>query len=414
MASEEDHTVYPEDDDVLDDDEDDESEDDDVLDDDEDDDDDDTSSSNLAASQVTIAVPGLPKPDPSTPTAPHGSAGFLPPDPTRPRVDDVAIFTTPAAVAAEEKKPIAALDDSRKLFQRLWTDEDEIELLQGFLDYSTQRGIGGANSSHHHHDTAAFYDQIKSKLQLEFNKNQLVEKLRRLKKKYRNALSKMESGKEFVFKSPHDQAAFDISKKIWSNDAVRGGGGFDVDDSNPNPSPISVNLISFANQSNNNNNNGVNNTGGLEKKVARPRKRARGGGVKIEENRLEFNTQPVRLAAPPVAATATSIPNLIEETVRSCLSPLFKELLQSATNGAACGGGGLRGFGGVAMAAMSPVPLSFGGLNLSGIGGGGGDIATDERWRKQQILELEVYSKRLELVQDQIKSALAELRSTGS
>ncbi|KAE9448094.1 hypothetical protein C3L33_19997, partial [Rhododendron williamsianum] len=384
MASEEDHTVYPEDDDVLDDDDDDESEDDDVLDDDEDDDEDDTSSSNLAASQVTIAVPGLPKPDPSAPAAPHGSAGFLAPDPTRPRVDDVAIFTTPTAVAAEEKKPIAALDDSRKLFQRLWTDEDEIELLQGFLDYSTQRGIGGANSSHHHHhDTAAFYDQIKSKLQLEFNKNQLVEKLRRLKKKFRNALSKMESGKEFVFKSPHDQAAFDISKKIWSNDAVRGGG-FDVDDSNPNPSPspISVNLISFANQSNNNN-NGVNNTGGLEKKAARPRKRARGGGVKIEENRLEFNTQP--------------------------------ELLQSATNGAACGGGGLRGIGGVAMAAMSPVPLSFGGLNLSGIGGGGGgDIATDERWRKQQILELEVYSKRLELVQDQIKSALAELRSTGS
>ena len=34
----------------------------------------------------------------------------------------------------------------------------------------------------------------------------------------------------------------------------------------------------------------------------------------------------------------------------------------------------------------------------------GGDTM-DERWRKQQILELEVYSKRLELVQDQIKSA---------
>lgn len=37
----------------------------------------------------------------------------------------------------------------------------------------------------------------------------------------------------------------------------------------------------------------------------------------------------------------------------------------------------------------------------------------DEKWRKQQILELEVYSKRLELVQDQIKVALEELRSMG-
>uniref|UniRef100_F6HTU4 Uncharacterized protein n=1 Tax=Vitis vinifera TaxID=29760 RepID=F6HTU4_VITVI len=33
------------------------------------------------------------------------------------------------------------------------------------------------------------------------------------------------------------------------------------------------------------------------------------------------------------------------------------------------------------------------------------------RWRKQQILELEVYSKRLELVQEQIRSALQELRA---
>jgi hypothetical protein len=37
----------------------------------------------------------------------------------------------------------------------------------------------------------------------------------------------------------------------------------------------------------------------------------------------------------------------------------------------------------------------------------------DEKWRKQHILELEVYSKRLELVQDQIRAQLDELRSMG-
>ncbi|CAN1245314.1 hypothetical protein LINGRAPRIM_LOCUS2942 [Linum grandiflorum] len=37
----------------------------------------------------------------------------------------------------------------------------------------------------------------------------------------------------------------------------------------------------------------------------------------------------------------------------------------------------------------------------------------DEKWRKQQILELEVYSKRLELVQDQVRSQLEDLRSLG-
>ncbi|KAG5105685.1 hypothetical protein JHK82_042655 [Glycine max] len=101
--------------------------------------------------------------------------------------------------------PSLPLDDSRRLFQRLWTDDEEIELLQGFLDYISQRG------SSHHNDTALFYDQIKSKLQLDFNKNQLVEKIRRLKKKYRNILNKICSGKEFSFKSAHDQATFEIS-----------------------------------------------------------------------------------------------------------------------------------------------------------------------------------------------------------
>ncbi|CAH2055076.1 unnamed protein product [Thlaspi arvense] len=84
------------------------------------------------------------------------------------------------------------IDDSRRLFQRLWTDEDEIELLRGFLDYITSH----RGSSSHPPDTAPFYEQIKSKLQLDFNKNQLVEKLRRLKKKYRNVMSKISSGKE--------------------------------------------------------------------------------------------------------------------------------------------------------------------------------------------------------------------------
>ncbi|GLT57350.1 hypothetical protein SLA2020_303290 [Shorea laevis] len=73
------------------------------------------------------------------------------------------------------------------------------------------------------------------------------------------------------------------------------------------------------------------------------------------------------------------------------------------------GGRGIGiGFGGLGMnaMAMNAMPLSFG-------GGEGAAAAVDERWRKQQIMELEVYAQRLELVQDQIRSALEELRSTG-
>ncbi|KAL7234828.1 hypothetical protein ACSBR1_018314 [Camellia fascicularis] len=367
MASDQDHTtVYGGEDLDEDDDEDTEEDDlalipsqhhllrDDVEEDDLDDDDDDDTSSSAAL--VTVALPSTPLP--LTVVA----------DPNRLPIKHVTI-----AAVADEKKPLPALDESRRLFQRLWTDEDEIELLQGFLNYTAQRG---GNTSSHHHDTTAFYDQIKSKLQLDFNKNQLVEKLRRLKKKYRNVLNKIGSGKEYLFKTPHDQATFEISRKIWSS-IEEAGLEEDIANLNPNPNPNSID----------HNSNGVD-VNCSEKKGSRPpRKRSR---VKIDEKQ-QFDQQPHQIATP----VAASIPNSIEETVRSCLSPLFKELLHNAMNGL-CGS---RGFGGVA-AALNPMPLSF----------GGGDMM-DEKWRKQQILELEVYSKRLELVQDQIKSALEELRS---
>ncbi|KAJ8770955.1 hypothetical protein K2173_022179 [Erythroxylum novogranatense] len=286
-----------------------------------------------------------------------------------------------SAIAQQEEKKPQQLDESRRLFQRLWTDEDEIELLRGFLDYSTQRGGS-------HHDTALFYDQIKSKLQLDFNKNQLVEKLRRLKKKYRNVVNRMSSGKDFSFKSPHDQATFEISRKIW-NTAGRiavEDGNLDDDDTNPNPSP-NLNYI-----------NGIETTPRSRKRV-RPRSSIAApiGSVKIDEKRF-VNDGFAGSSDHNNGSSSNSnviISGLIEGTVRSCLPQLIKEFLG---NGLAGGSWLGRGLGGVA---MNAIPLSF----------GGGEMMVDEKWRRQQILELEVYSKRLELVQDQIKAQLEELRS---
>ncbi|XP_068659276.1 probable transcription factor At3g04930 [Aristolochia californica] len=312
------------------------------------------------AQSVTVAVP--PPVNGSTvvasePPQPMGVVPTETPSPKRQRTD--------------EKKPSAALDDSRRLFQRLWTDEDEIGLLQGFLEYTVQRSQ--SNSSSHHHDTTPFYDQIKTRLQLDFNKNQLVEKLRRLKKKYRNVLNRFGSGKEFTFKSPHDQATFEISRKIWSTASAET---LEDDDGNTQ-------------------NGTINNP---DKKVSRSGRRSRKKSAPTVEDAPATNDPP----PPPPAVTSSSVPNVIEDTVRSCLSPLFKELLQCALNGP-CNSGIMGGL------ALNPLPLNFGGnaINLGNLEG------VDERWRKQQILELEVYSKRLELVQEQIKSALADLKSIG-
>ncbi|KAL9233246.1 hypothetical protein vseg_008268 [Gypsophila vaccaria] len=318
-----------------------------------------------------------------SPSPPPSTAAFA--DTYTPASFTVALAATP------ERKPI---DDSRRLFQRLWTDEDEIELLRGYLEYTGARGGGGGG---HHHDTTAFYDQIKNKLQLEFNKNQLVEKLRRLKKKYRNVVAKMSSGKEFVFKSPHDHATFEFSRRIWSNfrssnvdfdhNTVAGGdagGGLTTTTTRKRfrePNDDDNNNFNFDSVNNTNNN----------------------------DDNAVFNA--VSNDFVKSVGVSSQLQVFVEETIKNCLSPVLKDLVSNAavnqctTEGGGGGGGeeererGSVRVKGVGELALNAMPLHFprGGM--------------DDKWRKQQIIELEVYSKRLHLVQDQIKSALDELRS---
>ncbi|MBA0881034.1 hypothetical protein Goshw_005415 [Gossypium schwendimanii] len=352
-------------------------------------------------SQVSFAsAPAVPLAVPSAAavTIAAISTDELPPDSKSQRVDSV--------VAEKKTPPLQQLDDSRRLFQRLWTDEDEIELLQGFLDYTMLKTSSNPSStSHHHHqDTALFYDQIKSKLQLDFNKNQLVEKLRRLKKKYRNVISKISSGKEFSFKSPHDQATFEISRRIWS-DGV---------------SKVEDNVLDDDENNNNNNASLIDESGekkNLTQKPAATKKRSRNKGVKMEEKR-DVNDGIVHIdsnsndrvnndngnvealgGGSSGGGANTGAAGVIEETVRSCVTPLFKEYL-----GSVLGVGGGYGGRGISGLVMNAIPLCLG-------GGGDNGEWMDERWRKLQIMELEVYSKRVELVQDEIKAALEELRS---
>ncbi|CAL0308902.1 unnamed protein product [Lupinus luteus] len=412
-------------DDLLEEEEEEEEFDDDVL---PDYDDNQPSPSTSSALAVTVAVP--PPISPATPITAVSDSKLL---------------------QIEDKKPI---DDSRRLFQRLWTDEDEIELLQGFLDYTSQRG------SSHHNDTALFYDQIKSKLQLDFNKNQLVEKIRRLKKKYRNVLNKISSGKEFLFKSAHDQATFEISRKIWSNIGQISGG---VVDDNPLDED-EINLHPIPNPNNHNPNINLNlvqpgpkyevvmlgNSGEKKSMPSKKRSRPRSGMTRIDEKPREFlndgsgsglnlnlnhdhkcisNSTTARVAANvnnnknyenncnsgKQHSSSSSIPGLIEETVKSCLTPVLKELLTAGGGGGGVMGGGTfgaRGFGIGGFGSMNSIPIPMPMMPLSYLGLGSGDVV-DEKWRKQQILELEVYAKRLELVQDQVKAALEELRSAG-
>ncbi|KAL0005667.1 hypothetical protein SO802_013228 [Lithocarpus litseifolius] len=265
----------------------------------------------------------------------------------------------------EEKRHV---DYSRRLIQRIWTNEDEIELLRGFLEFTTQRGSTNYNVA------KEFYDQIRSKLQVEFNKNQLSDKLRKLKRKYKRILEKINPDKEFSFKTAHEQTKFEISRKIWGD--ILGRIGVEdnmLDEDEPSSSLNDVNLVNVKVE---------------DEEVMgdfRPWKRPKSlSGLKINEKHVSNNgTLPN-----DIENGNNDVASMIEYTVKS-ISPLFQELLSKAS---------------------SPTQLSPDGVSTTNMQSGEG---ADEKWREQRIKELEAYSKRLELVQDQIKATLEELKSKG-
>ncbi|THU61736.1 hypothetical protein C4D60_Mb07t26450 [Musa balbisiana] len=299
------------------------------------------------------------------------------------------------ATASEERRSLAVVsfDESRRLFQRIWTDEEEIKILQRFLGFTSRRGTTFAS---HQYDTGPFYEEIKKQLHFEFTKNQLIEKLRRLKKKYRNCVSRMRSmGKDFAFKGTHERAIYDIARNIWSASVKRA---HESDDEDLNaPSDIMSNEIITVPIDEGPLSSGrtISRSRHLRRRVTEGTAAAVAyGGVGVENSTSVMHTP---------FASASNVPNIIEETVKSCLLPLFKELINSIIGGP-LGSGFSPG-----TSPLNLLPLSLEGSSLMAPG-----MPVDDNWRKQQILELEIYLKRLDLVWDHIKLTLDELKSAGS
>ncbi|KAL6567474.1 hypothetical protein OROGR_001142 [Orobanche gracilis] len=103
-------------------------------------------------------------------------------------------------------------DSKKSLFQRLWSEDDEIAILKGMIDYKAKKKSDPVT------DLNAFHDFIKKNLHVDVTRTQLQDKIRRLKKKYENNKSKEKEGKEKTFFKPHEQKAYELSKYVWGNE----------------------------------------------------------------------------------------------------------------------------------------------------------------------------------------------------
>ncbi|KFK41181.1 hypothetical protein AALP_AA2G096300 [Arabis alpina] len=109
-------------------------------------------------------------------------------------------------------------DEAKLLFQRLFSESDEIALLQGILDFNAKKGD-------YQKEMDAFVDYVKKLINFNANRSQLKTKIQRLKKKFanivKNSLKKGKSEDEIVFSKDPDQKAFELSRQIWGNNGVQ-------------------------------------------------------------------------------------------------------------------------------------------------------------------------------------------------
>ncbi|CAA0809775.1 DNA-binding storekeeper protein-related transcriptional regulator [Striga hermonthica] len=105
----------------------------------------------------------------------------------------------------KKEKTVEAAKSYGGFITRLWSDEDEVTLLEGLIAF---RAAPNA-------EMADFYDYIKGNLKFEYSREQLRSKVSRLKKKYLNALKKGKNGEDPVFSNPHEDRLFGLSKTIW-------------------------------------------------------------------------------------------------------------------------------------------------------------------------------------------------------
>ncbi|KAD3069327.1 hypothetical protein R6Q59_016616 [Mikania micrantha] len=103
--------------------------------------------------------------------------------------------------------------EKKQLFQRLWSEDNEIELIQGMIDYVEERGKDPVA------DVNDFHEFVKKSLHVDVNDRQMLAKARRLKKKFENNVAKVENkGKVRSFSNPHEKKMYELSKNLWGSD----------------------------------------------------------------------------------------------------------------------------------------------------------------------------------------------------
>ncbi|XP_058220236.1 uncharacterized protein LOC131330619 isoform X1 [Rhododendron vialii] len=113
------------------------------------------------------------------------------------------------AKVEEEEEEVEEKKKSGGSVNRLWSEDDETVLLKGMAGFQSKKGADPYLL------TGEFDEFIKKSLSVEVSRSQLMDKVRRLKKKKEINAGQGEKGADPVFSKPHEHKCFELSKKVW-------------------------------------------------------------------------------------------------------------------------------------------------------------------------------------------------------
>ncbi|KAF5730749.1 mediator-associated protein 1-like isoform X2 [Tripterygium wilfordii] len=141
-----------------------------------------------------------------------------------PSKHSVVVAASPLRASKRAKKDLddgvsaeKAVDSAKKqLFQRLFSEDDEIALLKGIIEFAAKKGKDPIFF------IVEFHEFIKKSIHIDVTRAQLMDKIKRLKKKFVNNVGKAKKGKDRTFTNAHEQRTYDLSKNIWGRDETSG------------------------------------------------------------------------------------------------------------------------------------------------------------------------------------------------
>ncbi|KAG0478442.1 hypothetical protein HPP92_013161 [Vanilla planifolia] len=127
---------------------------------------------------------------------------------------------TPSPASTVQKNRKTSTDDGEEageekkvLFKRVWSMADEVLLLQAILDYKEGHHIIPSSLE----QLVPILNSTKDSLSISATLNQMYDKIRRMKLKYRNIVRRVNGSRNLHNLNGHDAIIFDLSRKIWGS-----------------------------------------------------------------------------------------------------------------------------------------------------------------------------------------------------